>query len=498
MSLKLALSARSLRAVVWSAILVSAANSGAIYAQAPIPGIDSLAFTDHRGETFENFDFRGRDLSMGKYEGAKLRGASFAGAEIDRVTFDKADLSNTTGWAEADLGLGIEARAAILDGADLAGATCDGSFEWASFRGADLSNATLSGRFHGASFDGANVTGALFLGAGGTEALHDDLRARGAIVDKEDFAAAIAAGRSFRGTMLDGVALSNADLSGIDLDEASLHSADLIGSDLSEANLQKALLAWAEAEEANFEGATLSEAICVGLDARGASFRDAKLVATEMSGVDLQRADLTDADLTNADLRGADLAGANLQGAKLDGVQIDDAILDDVKGLSEDELASLQTQAARWQHDLERGWQDFLRNASLPLHLALSALALGLLVVGGALGRAKPAFVLLAVVNGAAFVPFALFVLFLLAGGSPVVQMSNYEMWSMWVHGWPLLLVWVGSAGVIGAGLALWEVVEKSVIGPRNELPLSIAMGLATPLNCFFALQVLFLIAPDA
>jgi uncharacterized protein YjbI with pentapeptide repeats len=81
-------------------------------------------------------------------------------------------------------------------------------------------------------------------------------------------------------------------LDGIDLSDSDLTGADLRGS--------------------SFKRTDLSGAILVKADARRAKF-----VSTSLKGAVLDEADLTFADLTNADLSGASLRGTSLRGTKL-------------------------------------------------------------------------------------------------------------------------------------------------------------------------------------
>lgn len=116
----------------------------------------------------------------------------------------------------------------------------------------------------------------------------------------------------WRRCLLDGIDLSDDNVSGGDLRDASFKRADLTGANL-----------------ANIQG------------------RRAKFVSTAMAGADLSGADLVQADFTNADLSGAKLKGANLRGARmfqanLRGVDLTDAILDGA------DLLHVDFSGARW------------------------------------------------------------------------------------------------------------------------------------------------------
>ncbi len=110
-----------------------------------------------------------------------------------------------------------------------------------------------------------------------------------------------------RGTVFDGIDLTQADLSGADAAGASFRHADLTQADLSQANLTGA----------HFDDATLVQATLTGADADGASFAGADLSQAEAAGVRMRDADLSSTDLTQAMLTGADLRGADLTFASL-------------------------------------------------------------------------------------------------------------------------------------------------------------------------------------
>lgn len=94
------------------------------------------------------------------------------------------------------------------------------------------------------------------------------------------------------------VSLANANLSGADLVLIDY----LQGVDLTEANLSNTALMRIDLAEAGLRRANLSEA--------------------DLTSTNLQQADLSGADLSGANLEGADLSGANLEGAE--GVTIEE------------------------------------------------------------------------------------------------------------------------------------------------------------------------------
>ena len=105
---------------------------------------------------------------------------------------------------------------------------------------------------------------------------------------------------------LDGVDLSNTDLSWITLNNTVLRYVNLNRADLSLANL-----GGADLSGSTLRGALL-KAYMVGAELIKSDLREA-----ELSGAQLARASLAGANLRFANLRGADLRGANLTGADL-------------------------------------------------------------------------------------------------------------------------------------------------------------------------------------
>lgn len=150
-------------------------------------------------------------------------------------------------------------------------------------------------------------------------------------------------GRDLRLAVLDGSRLRGADLSGADLSGASLVEADLSGARLScpvtggdgvaGARPSCASLKRADLTRAKLDGALLSG----GVDARGATMREASLMGADLAGASLALADLTrvalqgarldDAGLEGAVLRDANLEAATLMRARLFGTDLSGARL---------------------------------------------------------------------------------------------------------------------------------------------------------------------------
>ena len=165
------------------------------------------------------------------------------------------------------------------------------------------------------------------------------------------------------GKHLNGLDLSDLDLSGVILRSARLNGANLRDADLSEAVLDQAWMLDADLADADLSGAHLFQAQLIGSNLDGVDFTGAR-VASDLSktslkdaifvgaslGADMQnqsmglmrgvfkKADLEGADLSGADLsrvdfefanlRDADLTGANLMRASLGGADLTGAIVE--------------------------------------------------------------------------------------------------------------------------------------------------------------------------
>lgn len=117
---------------------------------------------------------------------------------------------------------------------------------------------------------------------------------------------------NLRGTVFDGLDLTQADLSGADASGASFRHANLTQANLSQANLAGAHFDHATLIQATFTGANADSAWLTGAD-----LSQADATAVRMRGADLRSTDLSQATLTGADLRSADLSSASLDQTEL-------------------------------------------------------------------------------------------------------------------------------------------------------------------------------------
>ena len=106
-------------------------------------------------------------------------------------------------------------------------------------------------------------------------------------------------------------------LDGVDLSEANLSNAHLSGADLSRASLSEAILSNAHLSGAFLYGADLSRAYALSAHLSGAFLYGADLSLANFSVADFSSADLSLANLSSAGLSGANFSAANLSLANL-------------------------------------------------------------------------------------------------------------------------------------------------------------------------------------
>ncbi len=124
-------------------------------------------------------------------------------------------------------------------------------------------------------------------------------------------------------SILRGIALERADLSGADLKELDLREADLLGADLSSADLR----------EADLREADLSVA-----DLREADLHDDNLSSASLYDANLGYANLGYANLSDANLFKVNLSGATLFAADLNNVFLNQADLSDAHAITNEKL----------------------------------------------------------------------------------------------------------------------------------------------------------------
>ena len=111
--------------------------------------------------------------------------------------------------------------------------------------------------------------------------------------------------------------LKGANLSGANLTGANLVQADLSGAELHGIILERANLSGANLDGADLSGADLTEATLTRIDFRNVNLNAVVLNSATLIGAELWGTDLKGAQLVGADIRGSNLVGANLSGASI-------------------------------------------------------------------------------------------------------------------------------------------------------------------------------------
>ena len=295
-----------------------------------LKGVD-LRYANLSGGSLSNINLSEADLSNTNLSGADLSGATLYGANLSQTNLTEADLRGTN-LSETVLKGAYLARAnlsgASLDGIDLRGADLTGvnlsgldlskkDLTGANLTGANLSNTNLQD----ASLPNTNLSGANLKNANLQYAFLVNLNLTGAILAYANLSGANITGTDLTSNLelanLDGVDLSNKDLTGANLSGLDLSNKDLTGTILTHSNLAMA----------NLNGVDLRNKDLTGVNLSRDSLRNKDLTGANLSGVDLRNKDLTGAnlsglDLSNKDLTGTILTHSNLSGAKLKRVSL--------------------------------------------------------------------------------------------------------------------------------------------------------------------------------
>lgn len=289
-----------------------------------------------RGESFDQLDAAGADLSDLDFSGKSLAGASFKDALLLRCRFVGANLSGAqlsgtdltdavledANFTLADL-TGANLESAKLDRADLTFADLGGARgERASFREVKGKRTSFAGgAWAKARFDRAAIAGADFTGASLDEAVFD-----GAVMPEIRLYDARASKASF-----DDAVLTEARADGVTLTRCSLKGVSAASSIWDRAVLDETSFRGAILTAAGFNKASGPRAIFSGADLAGARLERAKFPGASLLKANLMEASLLGADLTSADLRGANLHGADTWKTKLKGAQLELAVLTKTK-----------------------------------------------------------------------------------------------------------------------------------------------------------------------
>jgi uncharacterized protein YjbI with pentapeptide repeats len=471
------------------------------FAEEPLHELTSKAldFARLEGKNLTGADLSGAEMTMAHLARAKLHKADFSRAKLDRIELMDADLSESVGWSTVNYGFGINAQRANFQRAELAGAKADGSyFEGEDFRGANLRGAVLQGRFHEAKFADADVQGTVFVGTSRIESLFAELRGRGAIVDAAGFEKAVQGGRDFSDCPLEGIELPKAQLNDGQFQRASLRYAKLQGASLRRTHLADAVLCFAQLQDADLREADLSKATFSGADLTGADLTNANCRGTEF-GTSLRGVKFNGADLTNADFSYCDLTGADLKGAILEGVKWESAIVKDLRGVAPAKQEALQSQAARWKHDLSQTFDHVVRHYSKPGWF-LSLLAGAAVLVIGWRAKRHLSLKLIGIMHCVATLPILAFAFLFLSGTALTAQLNGggLDGWTTWVSLWPAMfgLAALTVLGYLPVALSAWIVCFRSA--PRGTVGYLAAATLLTGLALLGSVGTLLLLAPTA
>lgn len=289
---------------------------------------------DLTGVDFTNADLSGANLFQANLTGAKLSGANLSNANLQEARLTKANLSGallsgTNFFFVQDM-QGINFQNTDLTGIslliqNLAGSNFSGAkLHQARLLGANLSNCNLSN---------ADFSNAILTDANLTNATLDIVNFDNAILTRTDFS-----GTSFvfvesiknsnlSEANLSGIQFSHLDFSGVNLNKANLHKSTFMfvkfwdTTNFSESNLSNCDF-HGDLSFASFLDANLSNSVMSGLDLYGCIFSNAKLINTNLSGSRLQHAKFDHADLTGANLSGIDLSRIDFSFANLSNVNL--------------------------------------------------------------------------------------------------------------------------------------------------------------------------------
>ncbi|MCP4366371.1 MAG: hypothetical protein GY800_13895 [Planctomycetes bacterium] len=158
---------------------------------------------------------------------------------------------------------------------------------------------------------------------------------------------------NLKGTQLFGANLSGARLDHANLSDANLGSANLSDAKLPHANLERTSLFGANLSRVQMGHAKLSEAILTFTTLSHASLPGANLSRVHLVGADISNANFADTNLSGSNLWEANLSGTNFSGANLSGMKglrnvenFTGTNLKGVKGLSRKQLEYAKSEGA--------------------------------------------------------------------------------------------------------------------------------------------------------
>lgn len=207
---------------------------------------------------------------------------------------------------------------------------------YANLQGADLRNATLQT----ANLANANLTNVLY--SDDTKWPNDiEIKDTGIFIGKNtDLQGVDLTEIDLSNTNLQGANLSNAKLSSANLQNASLVSAKLIGTDFQEAIIHETDFSNAEIQDTDFSYSS-------GVEPK---FSDAKITNTNFLGAELIKVDFERTTISYSDFNDANLENAYFEGARLTSVSFDHTNLEGVTGLESASMTKVDFKGARLDH----------------------------------------------------------------------------------------------------------------------------------------------------
>ncbi len=329
---------------------------------------------------------------------------------------------------------GADYRDLDLSEIDLRGEGRNGVHIHTNLRGADLSGANLrEAILTGVILEGANLKG---------------IKAKGAYLGQVVADQANLDGADLRDSHVDFMRLRAGSARGADFSGAEISAAQFDGADLTGAAFQRGRCQWyppyfadATLTDVDFAGATLLP---------GADFRGARLLRTNLRGIDLTR---------------ADFRGANLEKAVLADTIIRYAQFDDAHGISDEDRADLLARSERWKYEVKLTWDSVVEVSYRSAYFLspLLAITAGLWMrfrsderIQRHLGWIVIAVNVIGLLALGSLLVFSLF-------GSQVAQFNagndaRMSAWSFWLRFWPVLMSTLGLAFCAAAALTLVSV----------------------------------------
>ena len=270
--------------------------TGADLTNANLTGVD-LSGKDLTGTVIHGADLTNANLAGVDLSGKDLRNVNFTNVDLSGLNFRDAILIGVD-LSDKDL-TGTNLINAVLTIEDLASPVKDKSCCSYNFTNANLSDVDLSGRdlsevfFSGADLSNNDLTG--------TNLTNVDL-------SNMNLSNTVLRYANLTNVNLTNVDLSNKDLTGAILIGANLTNVNLTSVDLSNKDFSRTVLTNANLSDTDLTSATFVDTKDLnGVILSNADLTNANLAGVDLSNTDLTSANLTGADLTNANLTNAQL-----------------------------------------------------------------------------------------------------------------------------------------------------------------------------------------------